>query len=231
MKTGRILSLIAFPALFVVLLLLAFLFRTQLLEVFRSPQALREWIRDTGVIAPMVFVAVQAFQVVFFFIPGEVPQVAGGYVFGLWAGTALSVLGITLGAIINFVIARILGVPFVNALFASGKVEPARRIARSPKARLTFFLLFLIPGIPKDILCYVAGLSAMRLHIFLLYSTLGRLPGIVGSAVIGDAAADKRWILAGTVFSIAALLFVFGFLFRDRIQRLLETIGRRGKRP
>jgi uncharacterized membrane protein YdjX (TVP38/TMEM64 family) len=67
----------------------------------------------------------------------------------------------------------------------------------------------------------------MKLHIFLLFSTLGRIPGIVGSALIGDAAADRRWILAGTIFFIAAVLFVLGFLFREKIQRFLEELGRR----
>jgi uncharacterized membrane protein YdjX (TVP38/TMEM64 family) len=229
MTTRKALSLLAFPLLFLLLLLMTVLFWSELWTLFSSPQTLREWIRGTGVIAPLVFVAVQAFQVVFFFIPGEIPQVAGGYMFGLWMGTVLSLVGITLGATFNFVIARFLGVPFVNVLFSSEKVERARRIAGSPTARLSFFLFFLIPGIPKDILCYVAGLSVMRLYIFLLFSTLGRIPGIIGSALIGDAAADRRWILAGTIFFVAAFLFVFGFLFRDRIQRLLEGLGRRGK--
>jgi len=72
----------------------------------------------------------------------------------------------------------------------------------------------------------------MKLPVFLIFSTLGRIPGIIGSALIGDAAADRRWILAGTIFFVAAVLFVFGFLFRERIQRLLEKIGhrRRGSR-
>jgi len=219
--------MLAFPLLFVLFLVLAVVFWSDLWALFSSPQTLREWIRGTGVIAPLVFVAVQAFQVVFFFIPGEIPQVAGGYMFGLWMGTLLSLLGITLGATFNFLIARLLGVPFVNVLFSAEKVERTRRIAGSPKAKLSFFLFFLIPGIPKDVLCYVAGLSVMKLPVFLIFSTLGRIPGIIGSALIGDAAADRRWILAGTIFFVAAVLFVLGFLFRERIQRLLEEIGRR----
>ncbi len=224
--------MLAFPLLFVLLLVLTVVFWSDLWTLFSSPETLRQWIRGTGVIAPLVFVVVQAFQVVFFFIPGEIPQVAGGYMFGLWMGTLLSLLGISLGATFNFLIARLLGIPFVNVLFSAEKVERTRRIAGSPKAKLSFFLFFLIPGIPKDILCYVAGLSVMKLPVFLIFSTLGRIPGIIGSALIGDAAADRRWILAGTIFFVAAVLFVFGFLFRERIQRLLEKIGhrRRGSR-
>jgi uncharacterized membrane protein YdjX (TVP38/TMEM64 family) len=227
MTFRKTLSMLAFPLLFILLLVLTVVFWSDLWTLFSSPETLREWIRGTGVIAPLVFVVVQAFQVVFFFIPGEIPQVAGGYMFGLWMGTLLSLLGISLGATFNFLIARLLGVPFVNVLFSAEKVERTRRIAGSPKAKLSFFLLFLIPGIPKDILCYVAGLSVMKLPVFLIFSTLGRIPGIIGSALIGDAAADRRWILAGTIFFVAAVLFVFGFLFRERIQRLLEKIGRR----
>ena len=227
MTFRKALSMLAFPLLFVLFLVLAVVFWSDLWALFSSPQTLREWIRGTGVIAPLVFVTVQAFQVVFFFIPGEIPQVAGGYMFGLWMGTLLSLLGITLGATFNFLIARLLGVPFVNVLFSAEKVERTRRIAGSPKAKLSFFLFFLIPGIPKDVLCYVAGLSVMKLPVFLIFSTLGRIPGIIGSALIGDAAADRRWILAGTIFFVAAVLFVLGFLFRERIQRLLEEIGRR----
>ena len=227
MTFRKALSMLAFPLLFVLFLVLTVVFWSDLWALFSSSQTLREWIRGTGVIAPLVFVAVQAFQVVFFFIPGEIPQVAGGYMFGLWMGTLLSLLGITLGATFNFLIARLLGVPFVNVLFSAEKVERTRRIAGSPKAKLSFFLFFLIPGIPKDVLCYVAGLSVMKLPVFLIFSTLGRIPGIIGSALIGDAAADRRWILAGTIFFVAAVLFVLGFLFRERIQRLLEEIGRR----
>ena len=146
MTTRRVLSLLAFPLLFLALLVLTVVYWSELWTLFSSPQTLREWIRSTGVVAPLVFVAVQAFQVVFFFIPGEIPQVAGGYMFGLWLGTVLSLVGITLGATFNFVIARLLGVPFVNVLFAAEKVERTRRIASSPKARLSFFLFFLIPG-------------------------------------------------------------------------------------
>jgi len=228
MKAKKVLSVLAFPCLFLSLLVVAFVLRSRLLNLFSSPQILREWIRGTGVVAPLVFVAVQAFQVVVFFIPGEIPQVAGGYLFGLWKGTFLSLAGITLGATFNFGISRALGVPFVNALFKREAVERTRKIANSPKARGSFFLFFLIPGIPKDILCYVAGLSIMKLHVFLLFSTLGRIPGILGSALMGDAAADRRWILAGTILFIAAVLFVLGFLFRERIQRVLERLPRRG---
>jgi uncharacterized membrane protein YdjX (TVP38/TMEM64 family) len=230
MKARRILALAAFPALFAAIVALGIVFRREIFLLFGSSLRLREWVASAGVLAPLLFIAVQALQVVVFFIPGEIPQVAGGYLFGVWKGTLLSLAGITLGATFNFVMARLLGVPFVQALFAREKVDRIRRLADSPRARLSFFLIFLIPGIPKDILCYAAGLSSMRLVSFLIFSSLGRVPGILGSALMGEAAAGKRWMLVGALLTLAVVLFVVGFLLRDRIQAALERLSRRRRR-
>jgi uncharacterized membrane protein YdjX (TVP38/TMEM64 family) len=229
LKAGKLLTILAYPLFLTAILLAGFIFRSQLLDIFSTPEQLKSWIRASGILAPLAFVAAQAFQVIVFFIPGEVPQIAGGYLFGVWSGSALSALGILLGSTVSFLLSRFLGVPFVYALFPPGQVDRVRRVSGSSRAKMTFFLFFLIPGIPKDILCYVAGLTPIRLPIFLLLSTLGRLPGILGSALMGDAAAEQRWILAGLLFAGSALLFILGFALRTRIQELLERIsaGRR----
>ncbi len=227
MKGRRILSLLAFPAVFLAILALGVVFRREIWALFTSSERLRSWIAAAGLKAPLLFVGVQALQVVVFFIPGEIPQIVGGYLFGFWQGTLLSLAGITLGACFNFLMARLLGVPFVRALFPGKDVERVRRLVESGRARLTFFLLFLIPGIPKDILCYAAGLSSLPLGLFLLYSSLGRLPGVVGSALMGEAAAAQRWLLAGALMLLAVILFVVGFLLRDRLQALLARLARR----
>jgi len=101
----------------------------------------------------------------------------------------------------------------------------------SRSARVIFFLLFLIPGIPKDILCYVAGLTPMRFPFFAAASTLGRLPGIAGSAIIGSAAASQKWLLTGIIAGVAVALFAAGFFLRSRIQRWVEKIAGRGETP
>jgi uncharacterized membrane protein YdjX (TVP38/TMEM64 family) len=231
MKARRILSLVAFPAVFAAILAVGIVFRREIWALFTSSERLRGWIAAAGLKAPLLFVGAQALQVVVFFIPGEIPQIAGGYLFGIWQGVLLSLAGITLGASFNFLMARLLGVPFVRALFTGKDVERVRRLAESGRARLTFFLLFLIPGIPKDILCYAAGLSSLPLGTFLLFSSLGRLPGIVGSAMMGEAAAGERWLLAGGLLLLAVVLFVVGFLMRDRLQALLARLAqRRGAR-
>ena len=228
-RLKKIFFLLAFPLLIISLVVVAIIYQKEIWSIFASPEALRAWIASLGFIAPLAFVALQCIQVIIFVIPGEVPQIAGGYLFGFWWGSLLSVSGIIIGSAVNFLLARLLGVPFVRLLFSHEKIDYAGRIATSPRARISMFLLFLIPGIPKDILCYGAGLTPLTLHVFLIISTLGRLPGIFGSAFMGGAAAEEKWIVAGAVFLVASLLFLLGFFFKERILFLLEKLASRNK--
>nr|MQY76707.1 TVP38/TMEM64 family protein [Spirochaeta sp.] len=160
----KIFFLLAFPLLISSLVVFTIIYQKDIWSVFASTEALRAWIASLGFIAPLAFVGLQCLQVIIFIIPGEVPQIAGGYLFGLWWGSLLSVSGIIIGSAVNFMLARLLGLPFVRLLFSPEKIEYAGRIATSPRARISMFLLFLIPGIPKDILCYGAGLTPLNLH-------------------------------------------------------------------
>jgi uncharacterized membrane protein YdjX (TVP38/TMEM64 family) len=229
----RALALIGFPLLLIAIAVPVVIWRRELWELFSSARRLREWVSGWGVAAPLIFVAVQALQVVVFVIPGEVPQIAAGYLFGAPLGAALSVAGILAGSAASFFLARLLGRPFVGALFPGPQIHRIEKLLATRSARVVFFLLFLIPGIPKDILCYVAGLTPMSFPFFAAASTLGRLPGIVGSAIIGSAAASQRWVLMGIVALAAILLFGAGLVLRPRIQEWLEGIAekRKGSTP
>jgi uncharacterized membrane protein YdjX (TVP38/TMEM64 family) len=225
-ETRRTAAILAFPLLIAVLIVPTVIFRHEIWRLFTSAERLREWISASGAVAPLVFVAVQAVQVIVFVIPGEVPQIAGGYLFGIWAGTLLSITGIIAGSAVSFFLSRMLGVPFVRALFPREQVEKIEKLLASPRSKTVFFLLFVIPGVPKDVLCYVAGLSPMRFPFFLLASLIGRLPGILGSSIIGNAAAGEKWLLAGIVFGAAVALFAAGYFLRTRIEKWLAKFSR-----
>ncbi len=229
MNRRRIAAVIAFPLLFAALAVPVILWHQQIWGLFASTQRLRQWFAGWGIWAPVVFMGIQALQVIVFAIPGEFVQIAGGFLFGGWVGTLLSVAGILIGSTIAFFLARLLGRPFVAALFSADQVERVERLLASPSARTIFFLLFLIPGIPKDILCYVAGASPISFWFFVGASTLGRLPGIAGSSIIGGAAATQRWTVLVIVSAAALALFVAGVLLRPRIQAWLERIAGRSK--
>jgi uncharacterized membrane protein YdjX (TVP38/TMEM64 family) len=222
---NRLLAIIGFPLLLVAIFVPVAVFWRDIWRLFTSGEELRAWVASRGAAAPLVFIIIQAVQVIVFVIPGEVPQIAGGWLFGTWLGTLFSVIGILLGSSASFFLARLLGVPFVHALFREEQVSKIEKLLVSPRSKIVFFMLFVIPGIPKDILCYVAGLSPMRFVFFAGTSFLGRLPGILGSAIIGNAAAGERWLLAGIVLGAAAILFGAGYLLRDRIVKLIARLS------
>ncbi|HVO39637.1 MAG TPA: TVP38/TMEM64 family protein [Spirochaetia bacterium] len=224
---NKFLSLAAFPLLMAALIVPVFIWRHELWDLFSSRRELRTWIQGWGAWAPLVFIGLQTLQVVVFIIPGEVAQILGGFLFGAVKGTILSVAGIFIGSVIAFSLGRVLGRSFVAALFSKERLESVEKLLLTPSARIIFFLLFLIPGLPKDILCYVAGLTPIGFPFFLAASTLGRLPGIVVSAVIGSAAAADRWVLTSIVSVAAVGLFAAGFFLRQPIQRWVERVGSR----
>jgi uncharacterized membrane protein YdjX (TVP38/TMEM64 family) len=226
----KAIAIAGFPLLIAALFVPVIIWHDPLWRLFGSTQRLREWVTAWGAWAPLVFVAIQSIQVVVFVIPGEIPQIAGGYLFGPWRGSLLSVAGILAGSTASFFLARTLGRSFVAALFPKEQVERVEKLLVSRSARIVFFLLFLIPGIPKDILCYAAGITPLRFPFFAAASMLGRLPGIVGSSLIGGAAASGRWVLLGVLSALALILFAAGLILRPRIQTWLEGLSERKRK-
>jgi len=225
----RILALVVFPLLVAALVIPVIVWHAELWRVFGSVRRIRAWIEAWGAIAPLVFMGVQAVQVIVFAIPGEVVQIAGGYLFGGGLGIVLSMAGILVGSTAAFFLSRLLGRPFVAAVIPPAQLERVEKLLESQSSRIVFFLLFLIPGVPKDILCYIAGLTPMSFLFFLGVSTVGRLPGIVGSSLIGGAARSSQWVALVILSAAAIILFAAGLLLRTRLQALIEKVA--GKKP
>jgi uncharacterized membrane protein YdjX (TVP38/TMEM64 family) len=221
-------SVFLFPLFIIATLISAWIFRDRLFALFASPARIRTAIESAGPWGVVLFIAMQVLQVVVFILPGEVVQVAGGWLFGVFRGTVFSLIGITIGSIFNFAFARIFGKKFVETLFGARTLQRFGDITSSPKAAAAFFFLFVIPGIPKDVLCFIAGLSSMRLLSFFIVSMVGRLPGILGSTVMGQAASDGRYGLMITVAVISVVLFVLGAIFKDRIHDTISIRFRHG---
>jgi uncharacterized membrane protein YdjX (TVP38/TMEM64 family) len=223
----RIAALVVFPLLVAALVIPVIVWHAELWKLFGSVRRIRTWIEGWGAVAPLVFMAVQAIQVIVFAIPGEFVQIAGGYLFGGWRGIVLSLAGILTGSTAAYFLSRWLGRPFVAAVIPKAQLDRVEKLLESRSSQVVFFLLFLIPGVPKDILCYLAGLTPMSFFFFLAISMVGRLPGIVGSSIIGGAARSSRWVALGILSVAAILLFVAGLILRPRLQTLIEKVVRK----
>jgi len=225
------LSIVGFPALLVLVGALSFAFRDTLFGLFKSSESIRVWVQQRGAMAPLAFMGLQVLQVVIFIIPGEIVQVAGGFAFGLWGGALWSILGILAGSLVNFGVGRLLGRPFVESVFGAERISRVDAATAGGKAAAGFMLLFAIPGIPKDILTYAAGASSLPFAAFIAVSTLGRLPGILGSAYMGSAVYDREFGLALAVIIASTALFTLGLLFRDPLHALIARLIARAQKP
>ncbi|WP_083963564.1 TVP38/TMEM64 family protein [Spirochaeta cellobiosiphila] len=216
---------ILFPLLIILLIIIAYFTRKLWIPVFTDPDKIKDFILREGKWGPLAFIGIQFIQVVIFIIPGEVAQLAAGYIFGPLWGTIYSVIGILIGSVFNFYMARLLGYPFVELVLSKESVEKFEKLISSSKAKAGFFLFFLIPGIPKDALCYVAGVSRISFISFLVLSGIGRAPGIIGSTIMGSSLAERQWTVAIILFVLTALLAVGTMLFRNQIHQWVQRIS------
>ena len=208
---------IAGGLLAVVLVVLCCCFSRRLLELMSKAETIRLWVQQHPWKGRLAYVTAVVAQVVLAVIPGEPLEIVGGYAFGVAEGTLLCLLGATVGSITVFGLVRRLGAGVVNLFFSGEKLHKLRFLQHSPKRILLFCLIFVIPGTPKDLLCYYAGLTDIRLPVFLMICSVGRLPSLVTSTLGGDAVGVKSYLLAVVVFVVTLLISGAGVLAYDRI--------------
>jgi len=199
------------------------LFPLGLVRYFTDQRQLMEFISKHRMYASYIFIGLQALQVVAAPIPGEVTGFAGGILFGTFWGIIYSTIGLTLGSWAAFALARTAGRPLVEKVVNPETIKRYDYIMKH-KGLFLAFLMFLIPGFPKDYLCYLLGLGHMGQRSFLLVSTIGRLLGTTLLTVEGSFFRDKRYVAFFTVLglSIAAALLVM--IYRETIERTFRKI-------
>lgn len=187
--------------------------------VLKDPEKLKVYVMSYEKYSVLVFIAIQVIQVIAFFIPGEIVQIAGGYIFGAGIGSIISLAGITGGSILVYLIANKFGKPFVQKIVSENKFDFLEKILAAGSKKFIIFVLYLIPGLPKDVFGYICGVSDISLKDFALYSTLGRIPGIFISAYFGSQMFTGNIHLLLIIALIMSTLFVVGMLRGDRIIR------------
>ncbi|HCU54646.1 MAG TPA: TVP38/TMEM64 family protein [Gammaproteobacteria bacterium] len=199
------------------------LYSTGLLDLFLDRQRLLTFIDEHRRYAVLLFITLQALQVVAAPLPGEVTGFVGGLLFGPVWGVLFSTIGLTIGSWAAFMLARTLGRPLVERLVDRDTMRRYDYVMRH-KGLVLAFLLFLIPGFPKDYLCYLLGLGHMRQRDFLLVSIPGRILGTTLLTLGGSYFRDARWgaffLIVG--LALAALLVVM--IYRKQLERLARRL-------
>ena len=202
-------------------------------EFLTDKDRVKAAIEAAGPLAPLLFIVIQALQVILAPIPGEATGFIGGYLFGVPLGLLYSTLGLALGSLAAFLLGQWLGKRFVTRIVSPETMQRFDFLMERQGA-LIAFVLFLIPGFPKDYLSFILGLSPMDLWVFLLICTVGRIPGTLMLTLQGaQVYKGNYWtflVLVGVCVILAALTYYFREKLYNLIRRL-EEWHRRNKRP
>lgn len=213
----KTIGLVALLAALALMGLVTCLVGTPMVRLAAEPEKFRAWVDARGIWGRLAYMGMVIVQVVIALLPGEPFEIAAGYAFGAWEGTALCLIASTIGSMIVFSLVRRFGVRLVEIFFAREKLEKLKFLKSSPKRDFLFLLIFMIPGTPKDLLCYFAGLTDIKLGVWLLICSVGRLPAIITSTVGGDALGTQSYWFAAGAFVVTMLLSGAGLLAYQRI--------------
>ncbi|MGI6669801.1 MAG: TVP38/TMEM64 family protein [Acetivibrionales bacterium] len=218
--TLNIVSILIFLAF---LVFLGMQFGPAITGLVEDPGRLSRELNSLGWRGVLVFLGLQALQVLIAVIPGGVVQVAGGYIYGTWLGLLYSVIGILLGSLVVFFAARLLGYPLVKMLVSPGNLEKLSFMINSSKSEIAMLILFLIPGMPKDVLTYIAGITPVKPVRFFTVSIIGRLPALLGSSILGYSTQTGNFTAVILLSAASVVFFLIGLFFKDKIIRKIQA--------
>ncbi|MGN1381294.1 MAG: TVP38/TMEM64 family protein [Eubacterium sp.] len=172
----------------------------------------------------LIYIIAQILQILVSFLPGEVFQFAAGYLFGVIPGLLLSVGGAALGTGITYYVAKFLGEDALSLFIKPDKLRKYRKMMNSEKAYIATFFMYLIPGTPKDICCYIAGVSDMKARPFILLSLIGRTPGMLGSLIFGAMYYDRNYKVMAVLGVIVLVIILICFIKRKALNRFIDQL-------
>lgn len=188
-----------------------------MLQFVSQPDQFREWVDSHGLWGRVAFVGMMMFQVFVAIIPGEPLEIGAGYAFGVLEGTLLCVLATSLSGALIFLIVKKFGMKFVTLFVSEEKIHSLKFLQNTRRLDLIAFLLFFIPGTPKDVLTYIVGLTPMRLSTWIFITTVARLPSVITSTVGGNALGTQEYLFAVIVFAATAVISGVGVLVYRKI--------------
>ncbi len=192
-------------------------------KFYTRRRRLARFLNSLGPYSAAVFMLLQALQVVISPIPGELTGVVGGFVYGVTFGFIFSTIGLTLGSWVAFELASAFGRPLVEKFVSKKALEKFHFVTTNAGLTISF-LLFLIPGFPKDYLCYILGLAGMNLGAFLIVSTFGRMPGTYLLSMQGASIGSGEYVTAVLVTAVSGALVFVAYLYRTQLYHWIKEL-------
>lgn len=221
-KISAIAKLVLLIVILVGIPLYIFFFHHDLIDRFSDIREIERGLAEYKTESIFIYIGAQLLQIIICIIPGQELQFAAGYMYGFWLGYAFSLIGAALGTIVTYYLARLLGHDAMHMIFGEEKMNSVVEQIRGKKGIIIIFLIYLIPGVPKDLCNYAAGLSEIRLDRFLIVSLIGRSPGMMGSLLIGNQLVNGQYTSAIIIGIVAVVLCVLGLIFRKKVMELFD---------
>ena len=204
-----------------------------LTELVPSQEQIGAWVEGLGAWGPVVIILLEMIQALLAPIPGQAIEAASGYLYGPFWGTVYPMIGMAIGSLITFLLARRFGRPLVIRLIGKQSMAKLDDLVRRGGAPF-FFLIWLLPGAPDDLACVAAGLTPMRTGQFMVLMLFGRLPGVFASVMVGAYAmhiTPTQWIVISVVIALVALaIWRWGEQIQEFVLHIIERLSNRLKR-
>lgn len=197
---------------------LTMLLRRPLVSFASNPEILRVWMQDLGIWGILIFGVFNFLQVVFAVIPGGPFELAAGYIFGVVPGTLLCDITMTISSVVVFLLVRKFGIRFVELFISRRQIENMEFLKDNQKVQSVLFFIFLLPGTPKDVVTYLAGLTNLSLKSWIFICFVGRFPAILLTALGGSALGNAKYGIVAVVIVVFAVAYLAGM----RLYRKLD---------
>ncbi|MBQ3923908.1 MAG: VTT domain-containing protein [Firmicutes bacterium] len=201
-----------------------YFFQHDLITQFSNIDSVKQIINDNNAASVPLYIAFQIIQIIICIIPGQWLQLAAGIAWGFWIGLLLSLIGALFGSILTYFLAKYLGTDALRLIFGQDKLDQLTEKLDSKAGITAVFLIYLIPGLPKDLCNYAAGVSQIKLKPFLIVSMVGRTPGMIASLLIGKHLSLGSYHVAVIIAVIAGILFVLGIIFRNKLTSFVNKV-------
>lgn len=174
--------------------------------------SLKTYLESFGSNSMFIGILLYALQILIAVLPGEFIEVLFGFMYGSWGGMAFCLLGNVIGSTLIFFFTKRYGTRFVKRFVSEEKMSKIHLFQNPEKLKMLTFVLFMIPGTPKDVFTYLLGLTPMKCPTFLLISSVARIPSIFSSTLVGAHLGQNMVGQAIMIYAITGLLSLVGYL-------------------
>ncbi len=220
-KKEKARNIIIISIIILILIIITILVGKPLYGFFTSPERIKEWLLSFGIYSPIAFILLQTAQVLLAPIPGQVTGIASGYLFGIFFGTIYSMIGAMIGSLIAFFLSRKLGRPFVERILKQETIKKFDYVS-GEKGEFALFMIFLLPALPDDAVCFIAGLTKIPIRKLMLIAFFGRLPGYIILNMVGAGIASSQAMTAIIIFSAFMVVSFLIYIYRRDIERIVK---------